>query len=130
MDVAEKRIIAYLLNKQMAEFTGGVKMGFEAGRPNGFTENLAPDESIPQVETYFNTDEKIKLACNPEFYGTLFFIFKNGLITHFNLIRTYQGRLLEKMLQIPSNPIMQHPKKRVILTAGIRTKTHDAMPKM
>ena len=125
-----KNILLYIAYKERENFTGGIKMGFEEGRPHGFVETLNPDYTIPTIEQNFKLEDKIKKACSIDFYGTLLFILKSGKITHFTENRTYQGRILENMLN--SIPINNHLniKKKVILATNIRVKTHDAVPKM
>jgi hypothetical protein len=94
-----KSILIYLHNKEREYYTGGIRMGFEDGRPVSFVETTCPDKKIIQVDPLFNIDGKIRMACTGKFYGTLFVIYANGKITHFYYNQTWQGRLLEEMLE-------------------------------
>ena len=94
-----KNILSYLDGKEKACFSGGIRMGFEDGRPHSFAETKNPDREIPEAGPNFNIAEEIKTACSAQFYGTLFLVYENGRITRFNPVRTFQGKALEEMLQ-------------------------------
>jgi hypothetical protein len=108
-----KNILSYLHNKERELYTGGIRMGFEDGRPISFAETTHPDKEIPEVDPSFNIEGKIRMACTGKFYGTLFMVYTKGYISHFYSNRTWQGRVLEEMLQ--GNPILLNPPKRVAI---------------
>lgn len=74
-------------------------MGFEDGEPSSIAESTNPDTEAPKVQDSFSLEEKIKTACGQNFYGTLFFVYDKGRLTHFYFNRTWQGRSLENMLK-------------------------------
>jgi hypothetical protein len=110
-----KSIIKYLDGKAKEGFSGGVKMGFEDGRPASFVESTHPDLEVPKIPFDFNLVENIQKACKGKFYGTLFLVYDEGKITHFYYNRTWQGRVLEGMLlDISGNtPPKVKPKPRL-----------------
>jgi hypothetical protein len=93
-----KSILLYLDGKAREGFTGGIKMGFEKGRPASFAESTNPDFKVSEVQREFSLEDNIKEACGRSFYGTLFFVYREGSITHFYKNRTWQGQVLEDML--------------------------------
>jgi len=93
-----RKVMSYLHDKTREGFSGGVKMGFEYGSPKSIAETLNPDATLPLPDG-FNIEEEIKTAFNGDFFGTLFFVYENGKITHFNRIKTMQGKVLEKMFE-------------------------------
>jgi hypothetical protein len=108
-----KSILSYLDGKAREGFTGGIKMGFENGRPASFAESTNPDFKVPEVQREFSLEDNIRKACGGKFYGTLFFVFREGCITHFYYNRTWQGQVLEDMLRIISGlPGKAKPKTR------------------
>ncbi|GHU09559.1 hypothetical protein FACS1894151_07560 [Spirochaetia bacterium] len=111
-----KNIMLYLDSKARERFSGGVKMGFEDGRPASFAESTHPDLDIPEVQYDFNLAETLEKACRGKFYGTLFFVYREGEITHFYYNRTWQGRVLEGMLVDLDSP---KPKPKTRLTVVV-----------
>jgi hypothetical protein len=93
----KEAIMNYLNDKMLEGFNGGVKIGFEYGRPSGIGETLKPDESV-MLPNGFNLEKEISEAFHGDFFGTLFFAYKNGEVTHFNRIKTIQGKVLDKIL--------------------------------
>jgi hypothetical protein len=97
-------ILSYLNRKTAEHYTGGIRMGFEDGRPASFVESTNPDHSAPVVERDFDVKEIIKKACKGKYFGTLFFIYESGNITNFSYLQSWQGRVLEEMLQMVPPP--------------------------
>ncbi|GHU75316.1 hypothetical protein FACS189461_1340 [Spirochaetia bacterium] len=98
-------ILLYLDSKAKDGFSGGIKMGFEDGRPASFVESMHPDMDVPEVKKDFDLAGNIRQACTGKFYGTLFLVYQAGKITHFYRNRTWQGRVLEGMLEgLAGNP--------------------------
>jgi len=93
----KEAIISYLNDKTQEGFTGGVKIGFEYGRPSSVAENFHVEVLIPLPDG-FDIKKQVTEALNGDFFGTLFFVFKDGQITHFNRIRTFQGKVLDKVI--------------------------------
>jgi hypothetical protein len=117
-----EKILTYLDNKKRECFTGGVKIGFEHGRPSGISENLKPDpETNLLIKNDFNIVEQINLACTGDFFGTLIFVYDCGEVTHFNRIKTIQGTVLSKMLD-ERTAIQPRQKSRVVV--GVRKPTN------
>ena len=112
------KILTYLFSKESERFTGGIKMGFENGKPSSFSETFCPDKEIIAVNNEFDLETFIKKACEPGFYGTLFVVYENGILTHYNRVRTIQGSVLERVLG--SRDIPMRPKKCVV-KMGVRT---------
>ena len=110
-------ILAYLFSKESERFTGGIKMGFENGKPSSFSETFCPDKEIITVNNEFNLEAFIKKACEPGFHGTLFVVFENGILTQYNRVRTIQGPVLDRVLGGRDIPIQ--PKKCVV-KMGVR----------
>ncbi|MDR0474541.1 MAG: hypothetical protein LBH43_12815 [Treponema sp.] len=113
MQESVKGVLSYLDDKATAGYTGGIKMGFEDGRPTGFAETDNPDTTIKKVKADFDIEERVKKACNPKYYGTIFLVYENGLITHCCSNKTMNGKVLDEMLQGYSQYTAAPPKKRV-----------------
>jgi hypothetical protein len=99
-----KSILSYLDGKAREGFTGGIKMGFENGKPASFAESTNPDFKMPEVQKEFSIEDSVKKACGGRFYGTLFLVYSKGCITHFYYNRTWQGQILEDMLNVSGLP--------------------------
>jgi hypothetical protein len=109
-------ILSYLNRKADEHYTGGVRMGFEDGRPASFVESTNPDHTAPKVPGNFNERDVIKKACRNKYFGTLFFIYEAGKITHFSYIQSWQGRVLEEMLYGAPSSLPARPPKRLAVT--------------
>jgi hypothetical protein len=107
-----KSILSYLDGKAREGFTGGIKMGFEDGRPASFAESTNPDFKVPEVQREFSLEDRVKKACSRKFYGTLFLVYREGNITNFYDNRTWQGQVLEDMLNSFGLPVEVKPKTR------------------
>jgi hypothetical protein len=83
--------------KRREGFTGGIKIGFEQGRPVNCSEYSNPEQDPPPVPKGFNPEDRIKKACTDGYYGSLLFIFKDGEITHFSYVRTWAGKGIEEL---------------------------------
>jgi hypothetical protein len=117
-DETIRNILSYLSSKELEGFTGGVKMGFENGKPQSFSETFCPDKEIIAVDALFDLESFIRDACKPGFHGTLYIVYKSGILTHYNRVRTMQGQVLERVLG--SRDIPMRPKKCVV-KMGVRT---------
>jgi len=104
-------ILSYLDGKAREGFTGGVRMGFEDGRPQSFAETKNPDKEIPETIPGFNIKKELETACTDKYYGTLFLVYESGQIIRFSTMRTYQGKVLDEMLGS-----MMQPKQRLAVT--------------
>jgi hypothetical protein len=113
-----KSILSYLDGKAREGFTGGIKMGFENGRPVSFAESTNPDFKVPEVQREFSMEDSVKRACSGKFYGTLFLVYREGNITHFYYNRTWQGQVLEDMLKFSGLAGKAKPKTR--FTVAVR----------
>lgn len=121
-----QRILSYLFGKQLEEFSGGIKMGFENGKPVSFSETFCPDKGVLEAKdnTGFDLETFIDEACKDKFFGTLYLVYSMGKLTHYNRVRTIQGQVLQSILGCHE----ESPKpfeKRVIKVRG-----HAQMPKM
>jgi hypothetical protein len=115
LDELVKNILFYLDGKTREGYSGGIKMGFEDGRPASLAESTNPDRVVPEVEYDFNLPETIRKYCAGKFYGTLFFIYNKGKITHFYRNRTWQGRVLEELLGKAPLKTEQKPRFTVVV---------------
>jgi hypothetical protein len=101
-------------------FTGGIKMGFEEGKPMTFWISSVPDFKNKPIEEGFDLEKMIKMAADGSFTGSLFFLLEDGEIKHFYYNETIQGRkLLEKLngYRAGASPA---PGKRVVV--ALRSK--------
>jgi hypothetical protein len=80
------------------EFTGGIKIAFLEGIPHTLWISSVPDFKSPALESGFNLNEKLSMAANAGFSGSLFCSLDKGEITHFYFNQTLQGRSLENFL--------------------------------
>jgi hypothetical protein len=115
-------ILSYLDGKARDGFTGGIRMGFEDGRPHSFAETDNPDTTIAETKAEFDIGDKLKTACTPKYYGTLFLVYDHGRITHFCSNKTMNGKVLEEMLQSHSP---QPPRQRRVAVVVKRGRCHD-----
>ena len=116
-DETIRNILSYLSSKELEGFTGGVKMGFENGNPQSFSETFCPDKEIIAADALFNLESFIGDACKHGFFGTLYIVYKNGILTHYNRVRTMQGQVLERVLSSRDIP-MRH--KKSVVKMGVR----------
>jgi len=113
-----KSILSYLAGKTREGFTGGIKMGFEDGKPKGFAETDNPDTTIARIKPDFKINERISMACTPGFFGTLFLVYENGEITHSCYNKTFNGQVLDKMLSPNSAPAPGKKRIGVVIKRG------------
>jgi hypothetical protein len=108
-------ILSYLSDKERERFSGGIKMGFEKGQPSSFAETYCPDKDIKATGEDFDLKAFIRKACEDGFYGTLFVVYEDGVLTHYNRVRTIQGKVLEKVLGC-----QPAPNKKCVIKMGVR----------
>ena len=94
-------------------FTGGIKLGFEYGRPVNCSEYSSPEFSPPPVPSDFNPQEVLKKAFLSDYYGSLYFVFEAGAITHFSYIQTWAGQSIKTLLEKSSTPMKGKVSARV-----------------
>lgn len=109
-------IVSYLDGKRKTGFNGGVRIGFEKGKPGSIAETDNPDTSIPCIGSGFSIGDKIRMACGEGFHGTLFFVFREGEPTHFSYNRTVSGYELDMLLKY-KNGCPAAVKRRISVTA-------------
>ena len=92
--------LAALFNrKQQEKFTGGIKLGFNQGRLVNCSEYSDPKDLPPRIPADFSLHERLKKACANGFYGTLLFIFKDGIITNHSSVQTWESKGIENLLE-------------------------------
>ena len=82
-----------------SKFTGYVKLGFENGELiTKFSSNNPKHDDYPEVDPDF--DYKFEFDVLPKsFYGSLYFAFDKGKITHYMKTQTLQGIQLQKLIR-------------------------------
>jgi hypothetical protein len=114
------KIKAFLEDYQLKSFTGGIKMGFEEGKPMTFWISSVPDFKNKPVEEGFDLDKTLSMATVGTFTGSLFFLLEGGEIKHYYFNETLQGRkLLDKLDGYRGPRCHSHDKRTVI---AIRAK--------
>jgi hypothetical protein len=98
MQKSADSIIRLFDKKRHDHFTGGIKLGFEQGRPVNCSEYSNPEQSPPPVPEGFNIQEHITRACANGYYGSLLFILDDGKVTHFSYVRTWAGKGIDDLL--------------------------------
>jgi len=84
--------------KKQEKFTGGIKLGFDSGRPVNCSEYSDPKDLPPPVPEGFSIREQIKNACASDYYGSHTYIFNDGEITHASTVRTWAGQGIQSLL--------------------------------
>lgn len=98
MQESADSILDLFEKKRQENFTGGIKLGFEQGRPVSCSEYSNPEQEPPPVPEGFNLETSISKACKNSYYGSLLFILKEGAITHYSYVQTWAGRGIEGLL--------------------------------
>ncbi|GHV91197.1 hypothetical protein AGMMS50268_17000 [Spirochaetia bacterium] len=117
LETPVQNIMLFLEDKAKKNFSGGVKMTFEDGRPVAFVETTHPDTEGLELTIDFDIAEKVKIACRRRFYGTLFLIYDNGKITHYYYNQVWQRHGLEEMLEGFDGP-KSKPKTRLTVVVN------------
>ncbi|WP_461246349.1 hypothetical protein [Treponema sp. R6D11] len=84
--------------KRNEKFTGGIKIGFDSGRPVNCSEYSDPKDLPPPVPKGFSVREQIKKACASDYYGSHTYILSDGEITHASTVRTWSGQGIHTLL--------------------------------
>jgi hypothetical protein len=92
------RIRAFIDVQMRKKFTGGIKLGFGGGNLNYLSFSDTPDFDIPSVNLDFSLDEKLSMATNTLFSGSLFLVLDRGNITKCGYHQALQGRQLSEFL--------------------------------
>jgi hypothetical protein len=115
-----RKIKGFLEEYQNKAFTGGIKMGFEEGKPMTFWISSVPDFKNKPIEEGFDLEKMLKMAANGSFTGSLFFLLEGGEIKHFYYNETIQGRKLLEKLDGYRAMVSRTPEKRVVV--ALRSK--------
>ena len=93
------RIIAYLEEKQKANFTGSVKLSFENGEIVAVNE--ANKHDLPKSKNEKGVQlitDYLRTATDKNFNGAVVFVFNSGKCTDYSYSRTYKGDTLKFFL--------------------------------
>jgi hypothetical protein len=99
MQKSADSLICLLDRKRREKFTGGIKLGFDQGRPVNCSEYSDPKDLPPPISQGFSVREQIKKACASDYYGSHTYIFNNGEITHVSTVQTWAGRSIQVLLE-------------------------------
>ena len=99
MQKSADSILCLFDKKQREKFTGGIKLGFEQGRPVNCSEYSDPKETPPAVTGDFSLSDRLKKACSSGYYGSHLYIFKDGIITHASSVQTWMGQGIQSLLE-------------------------------
>jgi hypothetical protein len=99
MQKSADSLICLFNKKQREKFTGGIKLGFEQGRLVNCTEYSDPERTPPPLPDGFSLHERLKMACTNGFYGSLLFIFKDGIITNTSTVQTWASQGIQSLLE-------------------------------
>jgi hypothetical protein len=100
MQKSAESILGLFNQKHQEGFSGGIKIGFEQGRPVNCSEYSNPEQDPPPIPADFNLSDRIDKACATDYYGSLLFVFNKGEITHFSYVRTWGGRGIDDLLSL------------------------------
>jgi hypothetical protein len=92
------RVVRYIDKRKREKFTGGIKISFDSGLLNSFSERGVIDERMLPVKQDFDLAERIKEVWQSDLSGSFFLALEDGALKGFSFVRTWNGAVAIKRL--------------------------------
>jgi hypothetical protein len=92
------RVVRYIDKRKREKFSGAIKISFDSGLLNSFSERGIVEERMVAVKEGFDIVERIKDVWLSDLSGSVFLALEDGVLKGFSFVRTWNGSMAIKRL--------------------------------